>query len=190
MGPMNCIVCQESFELKAENQIYCGMDCRKSATNEARRNRRRLTQKSRIECQKCGEEVARNSSNQKFCSPDCYEAGIRDRRNALYRSRYARNPEVIRERGNQSSSLRRRLAECVVEAFSRADVWVKGGGECIYCERELDEGLWDMDHFVPISLGGSHTLANCVAACRGCNRRKRNKMPEVFIASERLRKRL
>jgi len=37
--------------------------------------------------------------------------------------------------------------------------------KCFYCRKEVKTG-WTLDHFVPISRGGKHELANLRIACR------------------------
>lgn len=54
--------------------------------------------------------------------------------------------------------------ECVLEEFSHA---------CAYCLRQ-DVKL-TMDHVVPISKGGAHTVGNIVPACKSCNSKKRDR---------------
>lgn len=44
---------------------------------------------------------------------------------------------------------------------------------CAYCECSLD-GCFTIDHVVPISKGGRHTIGNLVPACRSCNSSKRD----------------
>jgi len=57
-------------------------------------------------------------------------------------------------------------------------------GLCFYCGKELDT-CRHVDHFIPLSKGGSNGPENIVIACRSCNLRKNAKMPEVFIAELR-----
>jgi 5-methylcytosine-specific restriction endonuclease McrA len=49
---------------------------------------------------------------------------------------------------------------------------------CIYCGS--DESL-ECDHYFPKSKGGDDNFSNLVTACKRCNRRKSDKMPEIFI---------
>jgi 5-methylcytosine-specific restriction endonuclease McrA len=42
--------------------------------------------------------------------------------------------------------------------------------KCRYCQTTV--GPWEIDHKVPISLGGSNRLSNLVLSCAECNRRK------------------
>ena len=50
---------------------------------------------------------------------------------------------------------------------------------CIYCKSPYQE----VDHFYPLSKGGTNWPANLVPACSPCNRSKYNKNPWEFIAS-------
>lgn len=51
---------------------------------------------------------------------------------------------------------------------------------CHYCGEELDfdgPNKWQVDHFIPLSRGGSNWASNIVIACAGCNRDKGDRMP-------------
>ena len=44
--------------------------------------------------------------------------------------------------------------------------------QCPICLRQLDADLFEIDHFVPLSAGGSSEIWNLWAICVACNRRK------------------
>lgn len=48
---------------------------------------------------------------------------------------------------------------------------------CIYCGTEERITL---DHLIPLSRGGNHTIGNLASACRSCNASKGNKLPIEF----------
>lgn len=53
----------------------------------------------------------------------------------------------------------------------------KTGGRCAYCGRKLHTSCFgdvsfDVEHVVPQSKGGPHSLLNLVPACRRCNLQK------------------
>lgn len=52
--------------------------------------------------------------------------------------------------------------------------------KCIYCEREIKLSI---DHFVPLVLGGSHSLSNIVPSCLKCNWKKNKHNPYSYIPS-------
>lgn len=72
----------------------------------------------------------------------------------------------------------------------------RDGDGCNYCGRVMDFERVDrrmrkdkatIDHVVPISAGGSHTLSNTVLACWECNAAKRNEDADAF--RERVKRR-
>lgn len=54
---------------------------------------------------------------------------------------------------------------------------------CYWCGCELDKSNRNLDHVMPLSLGGPADPSNEVWACRNCNLRKHNKHPLVWLAS-------
>lgn len=52
-------------------------------------------------------------------------------------------------------------------------------GRCFYCSASLDDG-YQVDHVVPLALGGSNGPENLVVACPSCNQKKHAKHPMDF----------
>lgn len=67
----------------------------------------------------------------------------------------------------------------VSDSFQYNDIIAKYGNLCVYCGGEFEH----IDHYIPLSKGGSHTLDNIRPACEKCNLRKSNKDPEEFLSS-------
>ncbi len=55
---------------------------------------------------------------------------------------------------------------------NRRSVFVRDHDSCQYCGGRAET----VDHIVPRSRGGTHTWRNVVAACRGCNTMKRDRL--------------
>lgn len=66
--------------------------------------------------------------------------------------------------------------EPFVERFTRPDVIERYGDACFYCGGEF----YHLDHALPISRGGSHTLDNVRPACAPCNQTKSDRTPEEW----------
>lgn len=44
--------------------------------------------------------------------------------------------------------------------------------ECHYCGRRIEPGTATLDHIVPQSQGGTHSVSNLLLACKPCNSKR------------------
>jgi 5-methylcytosine-specific restriction endonuclease McrA len=97
------------------------------------------------------------------------KAEIVENNGALFRSErlVMEAPSVIRLRYFVKVPRRLHVAP------SRKAVFLRDGGSCQYCGRAAE----NVDHVLPRSRGGTHDWENVVAACRGCNARKKDRTP-------------
>jgi 5-methylcytosine-specific restriction endonuclease McrA len=58
--------------------------------------------------------------------------------------------------------------------FSKANVFLRDGYRCVYCETDVSRKTATLDHVLPTSHGGKTTFENTVTACSDCNARKGN----------------
>ncbi len=61
--------------------------------------------------------------------------------------------------------------------FNRRNVFLRDDFECQYCGVTRPAGELTIDHVLPRSRGGRTTWENVVTCCRGCNRKKANRLP-------------
>lgn len=55
----------------------------------------------------------------------------------------------------------------------RAAVWAASGGVCHHCKVSLDPFVnFQLDHLVPLVLGGEDTFDNLVGSCATCNTKR------------------
>lgn len=59
------------------------------------------------------------------------------------------------------------------------DLFRKQKGKCAYCRRPLGDEF-EVDHIMPIALGGSNWISNIQLTCKSCNRKKNAKHPIEF----------
>jgi hypothetical protein len=59
------------------------------------------------------------------------------------------------------------------------------GHRCAYCDKKTDKIT--MDHIVPITRGGTHSIENIAPACGSCNSSKHNKPLLVWMYQQRMR---
>lgn len=134
-------------------------------------------------CQGCGKEIPfERRIDATHCSRACierrrsargerlaYYAEIRELKNERQRRYRAANPARTREyrlkrRMNLVGSLSEKDWESVLRQWRHC---------CAYCQAD---GPLTMDHVIPLSRGGRHTVGNVVPACGTCNGSKFNKL--------------
>lgn len=55
----------------------------------------------------------------------------------------------------------------------RLDLFLDARGRCRSCNSRIAPGqFWDVDHIIPVALGGSNDTANLQVLCRACHRQK------------------
>jgi len=54
---------------------------------------------------------------------------------------------------------------------ARVEFFLSRGGQCASCGMKCDRG-WDLDHEIPLALGGADEPSNWVVLCRPCHRAK------------------
>lgn len=57
---------------------------------------------------------------------------------------------------------------------------IKNSTNCYWCNCSLTNVAYEIDHYIPLALGGLHHISNLVIACRFCNRSKGAKHPDNF----------
>ena len=65
-----------------------------------------------------------------------------------------------------------------VPALSNAKLFVRDRSVCAYCGQRFEAHDLTREHIVPTSRGGHDTWMNCITACRPCNGRKANRLPQ------------
>lgn len=89
------------------------------------------------------------------------------------------NMELGRERSKINRVKRRDTGGHVTEE-EKIERRRKQKDKCAYCGVKLKNG-GELDHYYPIEHGGTHSINNCVWACRTCNLNKGRKTPEEFL---------
>jgi len=69
----------------------------------------------------------------------------------------------------------------LIAASSDLAVRNRAADRCEYCRmhQSLQGALFHIEHIIPISIGGSHSLENLALACPSCNLHKSNRIEVV-----------
>lgn len=187
--PLTCAHCCSSFMARRSGPLpkYCTPACKARAGDaratadgrktvwDAHTSSRRAAAaeahmaallQHKAQCPTCGAVFSPGTARRVYCTGRCQMRAYNTRRQvdgrlAKYR---AERRQRMREQADPS------------EVFRAADVYTRDAWQCWLCHEEIDHAaLWpdprsaSVDHVVPLSRGGSHTLANVKAAHLRCN---------------------
>lgn len=189
-GTLRC--CQWcSHELPAGSSArrrYCSNSCRARAGDSRARESGRATewdakQRARrprkpdcVECSQCGSTFERRSNSRRYCSDECRNRSFYDSRveKSGYRESRARYDKERLDRIRDQS---------VGAPFTSSEVFERDGFRCYLCGTLCDRAAAvpsplaaTVDHKVPLSRGGEHSLVNVGCAHFACNCRKSDRL--------------
>jgi len=168
-----CVRCNASFLPKRSRQVFCEEGCAHRFHNIRTYYRTKHKRKE-------------------------YLNRTRSRRNAVQKEFNRRNLPMVRARRheyymkNKARWLNHKLARRAREKSSPEEMeqcrqWIlRVRAEtvhiCYYCKRRF-RGTIHIDHVIPLSKGGRHTVANLCASCPPCNLEKQAKQPDEFTVA-------
>lgn len=92
-----------------------------------------------------------------------------EKQNEIHRNYNKKNPELWR---TIAQNRRARKLENGISLVTAKDIRAILSNPCFYCG---SKDRLTLDHIVPISRGGRHSIGNLLSACRSCNSKKHNK---------------
>ena len=188
-----CEICGKTFIARDKRINCCSEECREKYIKENKKkyneyNSIRFREyalkkyKSKIvECKNCGAvfETEYGDKRNSFCCRECSKH---------YNRRLRKNNLEYKEDRKEKNRKRDKLiAENYVESVNYDALHKRDCGICKICGLPvLDKGVDDywsgsIDHIVPLSLGGEHSMANCQLSHRICNSIKLQKADEFKI---------
>ena len=105
-------------------------------------------------CVRCNKSLADKNAKAIYCSKTCKSMD----HNFKHRSR-------TRVHG----TARRRL------------IWERDEAMCYMCHKSLELSVIELDHLIPVALGGSSDDKNIAVSCQTCNRRRGTRIEEAQI---------
>ena len=195
-----CPACREAYR-----RTYDAERSRR-LTGEGARRKERVPR----DCYVCGEKTPPTSHERRKCTrclrdshsrpcsePDC-ERPVRARGvcsmhyKRLMRASGAWEPEPWSDRRRNNYHARRALkaGSSSGEPFANSDVFERDGWVCGLCSEPVSPDVAypdplsaSLDHVVPLSLGGAHSLENVQLAHLSCNVRKGARVVEVGVSA-------
>lgn len=98
------------------------------------------------------------------------EPEYRARRIAQIRAYIAANPDQVMLSRAQGRAVRRaRMRAALVEKVDYAEIIKRDRGRCHLCGKRVAKREIQLDHIVPLAVGGEHSAANLAVAHARCN---------------------
>ncbi len=141
-------------------------------------------------CRTCGRFFHPSRTWNTYCSPNCRKSRVTVRENTRpfgAANRERRNQQQ-RDRLAKQSPFRKRIpffnhrySASITEQDLRV-IMDQQEFRCVLCGGQLSEGGgWDIDHVVPVALGGESTVSNLEILCRLCNRGKWSSTNDQYV---------
>jgi 5-methylcytosine-specific restriction endonuclease McrA len=139
-------------------------------------------------CARCARPFPRpfkaNPAAVRFCSHECRYANQLEQARENSAGRYARllewrkkNPDRLKASQLRRDAKKRASNADVVTGRDLARLAQRFGGKCAYCSVAAYKHI---DHVVPLSRGGRHSIGNLLPACSSCNLSKGAKLLAEF----------
>ena len=167
----NCEWCGTSFSTTIPNKKYCSHECSYQGNLRDKRNQWANAYVPRtLQCKECGTEFVTEcgASRSVFCCDHCAETNERRREHST-----ARHKQYMRGKKTEREKL---ISQRFVEEVTFESIYKRDCGVCQICGLPVHpvkgvDNSWDgtIDHIVPLSVGGEHSMANCQLAHRICN---------------------
>lgn len=184
-----CVWCGTVFR-NARKKPYCKENCRwahhhstnreKISAKNARyreenrdellRKNREYWHKNQVQLKASALEYRKARREEINLKAAAYRDSNREKINASVAEYRHSNPDKILERnrrrrarlaGNRSFAVTQRDIQRLVERHD---------GRCVYCHEKFNESSpMNLDHVIPVALGGGHGIGNLVPACESCN---------------------
>jgi 5-methylcytosine-specific restriction endonuclease McrA len=168
---------KEKFDKKQK----LNRDSNKESINESARNRYQLNKEKESERKKIYYLNNKKKIDERNKNYNKINKRKRQKRERIY---YLENKESISEKSkiyiknnperNRNASAKRRVRQMQNGVYLITSKELKNlySANCFYCG--FNKNI-EIDHIVPISRGGSHSIGNLISACMTCNRSKNNK---------------
>lgn len=176
---LECVQCGAPFNAiykgRGRYPRFCSGACKRER-HKAQCASYRKPVRHRRSCMRCGEAFTASKPTALYCSNAC-KASLKRRRKK--ERGWKRPPQPIY--WAKKRALKRQAHVDDVDPFV---VFERDGWRCHMCGKATTKSLRgtykdrapELDHIVPLSLGGEHSYRNTACSCRKCNQTKNNSL--------------
>lgn len=190
----NCKECGVPFKIKAKevkkgSGQYCSKKC--SAKGVGRINKQRARQKRLSKnCRVCSKKIYVKTSHKdiegSYCSRVCMAIDYKDRLKKDKNPNYSHGQSGTNNyflHYNRIYRARKRNAKGEHTLSRINDLHREQKGKCVYCNIDLQQSGYHVDHIIPLARGGSNWASNIQLLCPNCNIKKGAKDPYLWAVA-------
>lgn len=145
----------------------------KKARDKIAKNKEEFLEKNRKKYQDTKEKQA--EYKKRYCEK--HKDKIIERRVAY---RQTEKGKAQKKNSDHKRRLQKINAESRTVSLKEMIELISNRKKCFYCKCDVTE-KYHIDHYIPLSKGGLHTIDNLVVSCPKCNLVKSDMMPEDFM---------
>jgi 5-methylcytosine-specific restriction endonuclease McrA len=179
-----CIKCGQHLPLTEFHRTPNNRDGRTGSCKPCRNAYQKAWTESLPEDHRNARRDRHNAVNREYKSKNRrkigeYTARTRDQNTARHRAWRKANPDKWGAIIRASDGRRRACKKGGMGGPEVREWWASQKKVCHWCGKRCAKDA-EMDHIVPLKLGGAHEAHNLCVACRDCNRRKSARDPIVW----------
>jgi hypothetical protein len=146
---LNCVFCNANFEIVQYAQRFCSKKCGYSFSNRERQKTISSIPRLVQRCLRCDIDLSNKKKHAIYCSKTCK---------------------------SMDHTAKHRAKSRTLSTARRAEIYHRDNKKCYMCNTALTIEEIELDHIIPIFMGGSSDPSNIATSCRQCNRSKGTKV--------------
>ncbi len=148
-------------------------------------NRRKSNERNKEKIKKARKVYYKNNKERILEQDAKYRSEHKDAIAARMKKYYEIHKDEFVYRARERKKLVRATKDGTITKATLDEMYEAQEHKCGYCGRDLDELGKHLDHILPLSKGGRHTINNVHWVCPKCNLEKNNKTEEEWLKKER-----
>jgi 5-methylcytosine-specific restriction endonuclease McrA len=150
-----CGFCDTAFLINQYSQKFCSYKCAYTSRNKKNQQLKKLQKRPIDFCLRCNASLSHKKKHAIYCSKTCK---------------------------SMDHTAKHRAKTRTLSTARRAEIYQRDQKKCYICDTPLTIKQIELDHIIPIVLGGSSDPSNIACSCRPCNRSKGSKVGLKQIA--------
>lgn len=151
----SCQFCDSLFLINQYSQKFCSRKCSYTFRNKEKQQVKNLQKRTTDFCLRCNSSLSHKKKHAIYCSKTCK---------------------------SMDHTAKHRAKTRTLSTARRAEIYQRDQKKCYICDAPLTINEIELDHIVPVILGGSSDPSNIACSCRTCNRSKGTKVGLKQIA--------